>query len=168
MKTIKTFFALFMVVAMPLNSLLAQNAYSNEKADVAASASVTSEMVSDHDALMNSVGYNHILPSFYFVVTIPASFQSQIIREDYDNQSIFSLKTESKTSVFLFSVTRVTGDQWMKIKDQVKNHTIVENKNGYITFAEKTTTREIKGTGNTRYQEVLREMDNMISSIQVK
>jgi hypothetical protein len=107
-------------------------------------------------------------PPLNLSVNIPATWQSQIVRVDYENESIFSLKAGDKAPAFLFSVTKVSGDQWMTIKEQIKGYSILENKDGYITFLQKTDAKKIKGAADAQYQEVLGQLDAIVGSIQVK
>jgi hypothetical protein len=106
-------------------------------------------------------------PHLNVTVNIPATWQSQIVRQDYENESIFSLKTSDKTPAFLFSVTKVTDDQWMTVKNQIKGYTIIENKDGYITFVQKTDVKKIKGQADAQYQQVLGQLDAIVGSIQL-
>lgn len=108
---------------------------------------------------------SNVPPHLNLSVTIPEAWQSQIVRQDFENESVFSLKNENNAPVFLFSVTRVTGDQWMIVKDQVGSYTILENKDNYITFVQKTDVRKIKGTADAEYQQVLQQVDGMIATI---
>ena len=98
-------------------------------------------------------------------IGIPTSMQSQLVRQDFENESIFNLKDGNNSPVFLFSVSKVTGVQWMQIKDQVKDYTIIENKDEFITFVQKTDVRKIKGAANDQYQSAIQQLDGMIASI---
>jgi len=100
-----------------------------------------------------------------FSISIPDAMQSQITRQDFENQSIFSFKNENGKTAFLFSVNKVTDQQWLSIKQDVKNYTILENQDGFITFIQKTTDSSIKGKDNTKYQQVLQQVDAIIASI---
>jgi len=102
-----------------------------------------------------------------FSVSIPEAMQPEIVRQDFENQSIFSFKNEGGKTAFLFSLNKVTADQWVAIKSNVKNYTILENKDGYITFVEKTDQPSIKGKNNASYQQVYGQMDAIISSIKL-
>ena len=59
----------------------------------------------------------------------------------------------------------MTADQWMTVKSQVKNYTILENKDGFITFIEKTEVDKIKGKDDAQYQQVLPQINDIISTI---
>ena len=102
-----------------------------------------------------------------FSLSIPEAMQSQIIRQDFENQSIFSFKNEGGKNAFLFSLNKVTTEQWMTIKSNVKNYTILENKDGFISFIEKTDQANIKGKNNAAYQQVYGQLDAIISSIKM-
>src|SRR5205814_4022250 len=66
---------------------------------------------------------NSAPPHLNISITIPDALQSQIVRQDFENESIFSLKDGNNSPEFLFSITKVTGAQWMQLIDQVKNYT---------------------------------------------
>jgi len=102
-----------------------------------------------------------------FNIVLPDSWQSTVVRQDYGNETVFNFKTDDGKQIFLFSVTKVTGDQWLSIKDQVQHATILKNENGYIIFLQQTDQLKIKGSDNAQYQTVLTEMNNVINSIQV-
>ena len=102
-----------------------------------------------------------------FTISIPESIQPEITRVDYENQSIFSFKNEGGKSAFLFSVNKVTAEQWLAIKSSVKNYTILQNQDGYITFIEKTQELSIKGKNNAAYQQIYSQLDAIISSIKM-
>src|SRR6266480_2896686 len=55
---------------------------------------------------------SNVPPHLNVSVTIPEAWQSQIVRQDFENESVFSLKNGNNAPAFLFSVTRITGDQW--------------------------------------------------------
>ena len=50
-------------------------------------------------------------------ISIPVAIQSHIIRQDFENETIFSFMNEDDVPVFLFSISKVTGAQWMQLKD---------------------------------------------------
>ncbi|HYV95619.1 MAG TPA: hypothetical protein VE978_27840 [Chitinophagales bacterium] len=98
-------------------------------------------------------------------ISIPVTCQSQIVRQDFENESIFSFKNEDNSPVFLFSINKVTGAQWMQLKDQVKDYTIIENKDEVITFVLRTDVTKIKGSTNDQYQSMMAQVDGMIASL---
>src|SRR6185295_18381861 len=100
--------------------------------------------------------------------TIPANWETQLVRVDYENESIFSLKTGSGAPAFLFSVTKVTDAQWWEVKDQLKKYTIVENKDGFITFVQKTDLKKMKELPDVQYRQVLGSLDVVVGSIRLK
>jgi hypothetical protein len=102
-----------------------------------------------------------------FSISIPDAVQSQIERQDFENQTIFSFVNGDKNA-YLFSVNKLTDEQWLSVKSNVNNYTILENKDGYITYIEKTDQTSIKGKNNTGYQEVLQQIDAMISSVKLQ
>ena len=108
---------------------------------------------------------SNVPPHLNLSVTIPDAWQSQIVRQDFENESVFSFKNGDNAPAFLFSVTRVTGDQWMTVKDQIKDYTILENKDNFITFVQKSDVWKIKGTANAQYQQVMHQVDGIISTI---
>jgi hypothetical protein len=89
------------------------------------------------------------------IYTIPAAWTSKVVITDYENESIFTLVEENKPATFLFSVTKITTAQWMKLHGQLQNYSILENKDGYIVFLQK---GKVKNN----------EMEMMLASLQVK
>jgi hypothetical protein len=102
-----------------------------------------------------------------FSISIPETIQPEIVRQDFENQSIFSFKNESGKTAFLFSVNQVTDQQWLAIKENMKNYTILENKDGLITFIQKTEQASIKGKSNSDYQLILQQLDAIIASVKL-
>ena len=126
---------------------------------------VTLTSINAQAAMPPHLSDGNVPPHLSLSVTIPETWQSQIVRQDFENESVFSLKNGNNTPVFLFSVTKVTGDQWMTVKDQVKDYAIIENKDNFITFVQKTDVRKIKGTADAQYQQALQQVDGMIATI---
>ena len=89
------------------------------------------------------------------IYTIPAAWTSKVVITDYENESIFTLVEENKPATFLFSVTKVSTAQWMKLQGQFMNYSILENKDGYIVFLQK---------GKVRNNEI----ETMLASLHVK
>ena len=110
---------------------------------------------------------NSVPPHLNLSITIPDDLQSQIVRQDFENESIFSLKDGNDNSAFLFSVTKVSSDQFMQLKSQLKDYTIIENKDGFITFVQKTDVKKLKGAANDQYQKVMPQVSGIISTIHV-
>jgi hypothetical protein len=106
-------------------------------------------------------------PGIEFSVSVPVQVQSQIVREDFENQSIFSFKNEGGKPVFLFSVNRLSAEQWLKVKNSFTDYSIIENKEGRITFIQKTGQLRIKGKNAESYQQVFQQIDGMIATVKL-
>ena len=116
--------------------------------------------------LLGSEGTSRIhLSNLNVSISIPVAIQSQIIRQDFENETIFSFMNEDDVPVFLFSINKVTGAQWMQLKDQVKHYTIIENKDEVITFVQRTDVKTIKGPANYQYQNMMVQVDGMVASL---
>ena len=127
---------------------------------LAVSISVTAQ------PLLGSEGTSRIhLSNVNISISIPVAFQSQIVRQDFENESIFSFRNEDNSPVYLFSISKVTGAQWMQLKDQVKDYTIIENKDEVITFAQRTDVTKIKSPANDQYQSMIAQVNGMIASL---
>jgi hypothetical protein len=109
---------------------------------------------------------NNVPPHLNLSITIPDALQSQIVRQDFENEAIFSLKNGNASS-FLFSVTKVSYDQWEQLKNQLKDYTVLENKDGFITYTQKTDVKKIKGTADVQYQQAMQQVDGIISTIKL-
>lgn len=105
-------------------------------------------------------------PKLNCAVNIPGCLKSHIIRQDFENESIFSLDNGNKPA-FLFSVTKVSGEQWITLKGQLNEYSIIENRDGFITFVQKTNVSGLKGDHASEYQDALQQVDGMIRSIQL-
>ena len=53
----------------------------------------------------------------------------------------------------------------MQLKDQVKDYTIIENKDEVITFVQRTEVTKIKSPANDQYQSMMAQVDGMIASL---
>ena len=170
MKKIKNYFvSICIVIAMPLSSVLAQNTFSSTgSADIGTTLTANNTVAPCSVATSPKDLYNDVPAHLNITLTIPAAWQSQIVRVDYENESIFSLKNGDKAPAFLFSVTRITGDQWMLVKNQLKGYTILGNKDGFITFVQKADVTKIKGSADAQYHEILGVVDAIVASIRVK
>ena len=105
------------------------------------------------------------LDPMIFSISLPTDLQPSVVRQDFENESIFSFKN-GNTTAFLFSVTRVTGQQWLTLSHQVKNAMVVRNDGDYVYFVQKTDQIKIKGSANDEYLRALNELDAIIAGIQ--
>jgi hypothetical protein len=64
-------------------------------------------------------------------------------------------------------ITKVSYEQWEQLKGQLKDYKILENKDDFITFMQKTDVTKIKGAANAQYQQVMQQVDGMIATIQL-
>lgn len=168
MKKIKNSFAsIIVIVTMTFTYLFAQSSANAEFLPLTADNLVPS-LTLNEDVITGDKIANKALPHLNLDVAFPSTLESQIERTDYENQSVFSLKTGDQKTVFLFSVTKVTGDVWLKVKNQLKDCIIVENKDSFITFVQKTDVKEIKGQANAQYQEALKVVNAIAEYIEVK
>ncbi|HUM45864.1 MAG TPA: hypothetical protein PLD84_02980 [Chitinophagales bacterium] len=157
MKTIKNYFlSLCLVIAMPPAAAIAQDNFS------------AAENLNDETTVSSANLHRRALTDLNLTIAIPASLQSQIERTDYENESIFSLKTGDQRTEFLFSVTKVSVEQWLKVKEQLKGYRIIGNQNGFITFVQKTGVKKIQGPADAPFQQALQELDTMLASIRIK
>ena len=110
---------------------------------------------------------SHHADPVLFSISIPESWQSSIVRQDFENQSIFSLKNGTAQPVFLFSISKTTGAQWQTIHSQLKNAMIIENKEGYILYVEKNDQAHIKGSADALYQQIMLQLNTIIQTVHV-
>lgn len=103
----------------------------------------------------------------FFSITLPDTWQSKVIRQDYENETIFSYMDEKGSPVFLFSITRVTGSQWVALHNQLKNAMVVKNDGAFIYFIQKADEKSLKGMKVEDYNTLLQEIDAVINSIQL-
>src|SRR5215471_12672469 len=87
-----------------------------------------------------------------FAISIPDSWQSFLQRSDYGNETVFNFITPDDDPVFLFSVTKVTDEQWNQLQATIQNYEIISNENGYITFVQRTPLTNIKGASDQQFR----------------
>jgi hypothetical protein len=100
-----------------------------------------------------------------FAVAIPDSWNSFVQRTDYGNQTIFSFATPDDDPVFLFSVTKVTDEQWNQLQGQLEHYDVIKNENGYITYVQRTALTDIKGVDDHQFHSMSLMLDAVINSI---
>jgi hypothetical protein len=103
----------------------------------------------------------------FFSVTLPDNWQSNVIRQDFENETIFSFNDGKGTPLFLFSITRVTGSQWVTLHSQLKNAMVVKNDGEFIYFIQRADVKSLKGMKSDDYNTLFQELNAVISSIQL-
>jgi hypothetical protein len=102
-----------------------------------------------------------------FSVNVPEEWSATVVREDFENQSIFNFKGGSSQPVFLFSVARITEAQWLQLHGQLKNAQVLQNEGGFVYYIQKTEVSHIKGSANAEYQRVIAQLDQVIRTVQL-
>jgi len=104
-------------------------------------------------------------PAVAFAITVPDEYASHIIRENGDHAVYFQFKKSDGTTVFLFQVNKTEEAQWIKIKNQLSNPTVLAHKNGYIYYALTTDKSRIKGADNEAYEQIYGRLHQMVGTI---
>ena len=104
-------------------------------------------------------------PSVQFSISIPSRYADQIVRENADNTVFFYFKKSDGTNVFLFQVSRIDENQWVKIKEQLVQPTILAHKDGLVYYALATDRSKIKGEDGENYAKVYAQINQLINSI---
>lgn len=99
--------------------------------------------------------------------SIPEQWKSNIIKEENGAVTTFSLVNGNSTPVFLFSVTEISEQEWVKIKTQLPDVKLLDRKNGNIYFSDKNQKEKVKGPCSELYQQIYPHLDQMISTIQI-
>jgi hypothetical protein len=99
--------------------------------------------------------------------SIPDQWKSNIIKEVNGDVTIFSLVNGDAVPVYLFSVTEIAEQEWVKVKTQLPDVKLIERKNGNIYFSDKNQKTKVKGPCSELYQQIYPYIDQMISSVQI-
>ncbi len=102
-----------------------------------------------------------------FSFAIPDQWSTQLIREESDHAINFKFKKSDGTTIFLFSVNKVSETTWMSIKDQLENFKMVDHKNSNIYYTTFTSKRSIKGTDNDVYTQIYDHLAEILASIKI-
>ena len=100
-----------------------------------------------------------------FTISIPDEFNSHIVRENGDNAVYYNFKKSDGTTAFLFQVNKISESQWINVKNQLSNPTLLAHRDGYIYYAQSTDKNRIKGADNEAYQQIYERLPQLIGSI---
>jgi hypothetical protein len=103
-----------------------------------------------------------------YAVSIPDNVQQYVVKETSENSVRYTFKKSDGTQQFLFSITKVPEMQWLTIRDQIPNTTMIAHKNGFIYYSEITTRSFIKGADSDAYKQVHNQLQDIIRSIQIQ
>ncbi len=106
-------------------------------------------------------------PSSDISASIPEQWKSNIIKEQNGAVTSFSLVNGNSAPVFLFSVTQIAEQEWIKMKTQMPEIKIIQHKDGMIYYSYKNPKEKIKGVNSSLYSQVYPYLDQMISSVQI-
>ncbi|MBX7107836.1 MAG: hypothetical protein K1X61_04225 [Chitinophagales bacterium] len=121
--------------------------------------------------LLSSLNYAVVAavkrPSSDISASIPEQWKSNIIKEQNGAVTSFSLVNGNSAPVFLFSVTQIAEQEWIKMKTQMPEIKIIQHKDGMIYYSYKNPKEKIKGVNSSLYSQVYPYLDQMISSVQI-
>lgn len=103
--------------------------------------------------------------SVQFTISIPAEYSSTIIRENVEHGSYFWFKKSDGSRQFLFQVNKIAEGQWIGIKGQLNNPTILDHKNGNVYYVQVSDKDRIKGDDAALYEQVYGRIRQLISTI---
>lgn len=98
---------------------------------------------------------------------IPSQWQNNIIKEQNGAVTSFSLVNGDSAPVFLFSVTEIPEQEWIKTKAQLTGIKLLEHKDGNIYFSYKNQKEKVKGACSELYQQIYPMLDQLISEIEI-
>lgn len=102
-----------------------------------------------------------------FSISIPDQFSSFIVREENENTVNFSFKDKAGKTAFLFSVNKISVNDWFTLKEQLSNYQVLENRNGVIYFVLTTSQQKIRSADGDSYSQVVTHLGDWISSIKI-
>lgn len=98
---------------------------------------------------------------------IPEQWKSNIMKEQNGAVTSFSLVNGNAAPVFLFSVTQIPEQEWIKMKTQMPEIKILQHKDGMIYYSYKNSKEKIKGINSDLYSQIHPFLDQMIGSVQI-
>lgn len=98
---------------------------------------------------------------------IPEQWKNNISKDVNGDVTTFSLVNGDAAPVFLFSITEISEQEWIKVKTQLPDVKLIARKDGNIYFSDKNQKEKIKGPSSDLYQQIYPHIDQMITNIQI-
>jgi hypothetical protein len=111
--------------------------------------------------------FSKTLSSVHFTITIPDQWNNSIVQEATDDATYFKFKKSDGTKEFLFSICKISAQQWLAIKDQLTNVKMIDRKGDTIYYAQYSDKEKIKGAGNEEYAKIYSHLNEIISSVKI-
>jgi len=100
-----------------------------------------------------------------YTVSIPASIESRLVNEAAENTVIYKFKKADGSLQFLFSINKVSYEQWTLVRSQIPEAKLLGQKDGTIYYAELTTRKSMKDADKQAYAEAVGQLDAIVQSI---
>jgi len=102
-----------------------------------------------------------------FTIEIPEQWNNYIVQESSGDGINFKFKKADGSKEFLFSINKISDQQWIVIKEQLGNAKLLAHKGTIIYYSQVTDKAKVKGTGNEEYAKIYSHLDDIIKSIKI-
>jgi len=116
----------------------------------------------------DSGNYVYTNQNLHVQITMPADWQEKMKVTETDQVITFSYINPGGQPVFLYSVTKISEQNWMAIKDQLTNVHIVAEKDGTVYFVELTDKTSIKSANAKEFKAIVDQLDEIWHSIKTE
>ena len=100
-----------------------------------------------------------------YTIAVPDEVESHIVKEEADNAVYYKFKKADGSTAFLFSIQRVSYEQWSVVREQLHNIKLLGQHDNRIYFAQRTERTSMRGPDKEQYDMVMNQLDEIIKSI---
>ncbi len=111
--------------------------------------------------------YVYQSPNLHLQVTMSFDWQTKAKVDETPQSVTFAYTNPGSKEVFLYSITKISEQSWLTIKDQLPNAHVVAEKDGMVYFVELTDKTSIKGANAKEYKEIVEHLDDIPHSVQL-
>jgi hypothetical protein len=112
-------------------------------------------------------GYVYKSQNLNLQVTMYFDWQSKAKIDETSQSVTFDYTNPGSQQVFLYSITKISEQSWLNIKDQMQNVHVVADKGGMVYFVELTDKASIKGPNAKEYKDIVEHLDDIPHSVQL-
>jgi len=100
-------------------------------------------------------------------ITMAFDWQSKAKVDETPQSVTFAYTNPGSQQVFLYSITKISEQSWLAVKDQMDNAHVVAEKNGMVYFVQLTDKTSIKGPNAKEYKDIVESLNDIPHSVQI-
>ncbi len=108
--------------------------------------------------------YQYQNAQMHFQIEMPIEWKDKIKVDETENSTTFSYLNGTE-KVFLFSVNKLSETDFLNVRDQLGDITVVAHPKGQVLYAEKTSKDHLKGANKDEFSKILQGLDAVIANI---